>query len=94
CDLPRLNADGGGCKNALLMQLQADLLQCPVSASSETELSALGSAIMAAEKCGLFTKEEALTGEKHIYEPAITATERDRSMRLWRDAVNRVLSDR
>ncbi|MBQ6645840.1 MAG: glycerol kinase [Clostridia bacterium] len=94
CDLPRLNADGGGCKNALLMQLQADLLQCPVSASSETELSALGSAIMAAEKCGLFTKEEALTGEKRIYEPAITAAERDRSMHLLRDAVNRVLSDR
>ena len=94
CDLPRLNADGGGCKNALLMQLQADLLQCPVSASDETELSALGSAIMAAEKCALFTVQEALTGEKRIYEPAISKTERDGLMRRWRGAVKRVLSIR
>ena len=91
CEIDRLNADGGGCKNGLLMQLQADLLLCPVSASSETELSALGSAIMAARKCGLYTAEEAETGEKKLYMPRITKEERDERMRKWFEAVSLVL---
>ena len=33
CEIGQLHADGGGCKNALLMHLQADLLGCSVCAS-------------------------------------------------------------
>ena len=83
-----LHADGGGCKNKTLMQLQADLLGCPVEASDETELSALGSAKMAAETLGISDKP--LESGTKRYEPKISASERERLMDMWHGAVNRV----
>ena len=91
--LSRLRADGGGCKNHTLMQLQADLLGCEVVTSEETELSALGSAIMAGAALGLWTCEEVNTATAHRYLPQITPAERQKRMDGWRCAVERVLNN-
>ena len=39
-----LRADGGASSNTFLMQLQADLVGCPVEVSAEPETTALGAA--------------------------------------------------
>ena len=43
-----LRADGGATANGFLMQLQADLLGCPVEVAAEQETTALGAAALAA----------------------------------------------
>jgi len=42
-----LRADGGAAANGFLMQLQADLLGCPVEVAAERETTALGAAALA-----------------------------------------------
>ena len=51
--LRALRVDGGGTANALLMQMQADLLGCPVQVAPTAETTALGAALLAARGCGL-----------------------------------------
>ncbi len=50
--LDQLSADGGASGNAVLMQLQADVLQRPVRVSAVEEVGALGAAAMAARTLG------------------------------------------
>ncbi len=87
-----LHADGGGCKNALLMQLQADLLGCPVEASDEGELSALGAAYMAGLKTGAFDPDRFRFSKTRSFIPRMTPEESAARMAAWRDAVARILS--
>lgn len=49
-----LHADGGASRNALLMQMQADLLGCPIQCAATNELSALGAAYMAGIATGVY----------------------------------------
>ena len=51
--LRALKVDGGGTANALLMQMQADLLGCPVQVAPTAETTALGAALLSARGCGL-----------------------------------------
>ncbi|EGK72235.1 Glycerol kinase [Methyloversatilis universalis FAM5] len=51
--LRALKVDGGGTANALLMQMQADLLDCPVQVAPTAETTSLGAALLAARGCGL-----------------------------------------
>jgi glycerol kinase len=51
--LRELRVDGGGTANALLMQLQADLLGCPVRVAPTAETTALGAAMLAAHGAGV-----------------------------------------
>lgn len=44
--IKELNVDGGATKNDLLMQIQADILGLPVKRYTETEMTALGVALM------------------------------------------------
>ncbi len=87
-----LHADGGGCKNALLMRLQANLLGCPVEASDEGELSALGAALMAGISVGLFKPDSKVPGEKRSFAPDIDEQTRLQRMAAWQDAVRRTFS--
>jgi len=48
-----LHADGGATASALLMQLQADLLQRPVEVSRSPAASALGVARLVAQRLGV-----------------------------------------
>ena len=83
-----LHSDGGGCKNKTLMQLQADLLGCPVEASEETELSALGSAAMALSSLGLNDKPN--LGGTVLYEPKTDKAQRRQLMERWHRAVSMI----
>jgi len=57
-----LKVDGGGAKNNLLMQLQADLIQAPIERSNNVEATALGAAFMAGLACGFWSSRDELRG--------------------------------
>ena len=90
--LQKLCADGGGSQNIMLMQLQADLSGLEVAVSDETELSALGSALMGGEAMGLFDIEKANTHKVSVYVPGISGEERSDKMKQWRTAVSRIIN--
>jgi len=53
--LSELRVDGGGSRNALLMQFQADLLGAPVVCAQHAESTALGAACLAGLGVGMWT---------------------------------------
>jgi hypothetical protein len=55
--LQTLLADGGASRNDLLMQFQADIINCPVLRSTSTEISPLGAAFLAGLAMGLWADE-------------------------------------
>lgn len=90
--LPELSVDGGATRNALLMQMLADLLDREIVRPAIAEASALGAARLAGEALGL-----AVAGSHSVqaerFAPAITAERRARVVRRWRDAVARAVRD-
>lgn len=91
-----LHADGGASANALLMQFQADLVQCPVLASTSTDVSALGAAYLAGLGVGVWSSPEALgalhRGEQR-YAPSMAEPRRSALLAGWRDTLARVLQE-
>jgi glycerol kinase len=86
-----LHVDGGPTRNDSLVQLQADLLGCPVHRAEDTELSALGVAHMAGIGAGLWSPEEclALPRAQRAFAPAMPGTQRRAARRSWRVAIAR-----
>lgn len=82
--LSALSADGGASGNAFLMQLQADLINRPVHASSIEEIGAIGVAGMAlsALGCNLATIASAQT-----FSPRLPLAARDQSRAQWAAAI-------
>lgn len=85
-----LLADGGGSRNDLLMQMQADISGVPVVRSASAELSAMGAAWLAGLAIGHWSSEdelESLVQPGDRFEPRISV--RDRASRLagWQNAV-------
>ena len=96
--LPRpiriLRADGGASANGFLMQLQADLLGCPVEVAAEPETTALGAAALAGLALGVWPDSATLA--RHLrrgarYEPASARDEVERLRAGWRVALRRAL---
>ncbi len=88
--LKELRVDGGPTQNTLLMQLQADLLGCPVQCAFASELSALGAAYMAGITVGLYQGMESVQrGAGARYEPGQSATWRKNALEGWKAAVER-----
>jgi glycerol kinase len=77
-----LRADGGATANALLMQLQADLLGVPVEVAAERETTALGAAALAAGR-------GARVAVGATYEPKMPRDEADAMRGAWHAALNR-----
>jgi glycerol kinase len=77
-----LRADGGASANAFLMQLQADLLGCPVEVAAERETTALGAAALAAG-----ARAGVSVGAR--YEPALPHAEVARLREEWAGALRR-----
>jgi glycerol kinase len=75
-----LRADGGATVNAFLMQLQADLIGCPVEVAAERETTALGAAALAAGS-------EARVRVGKRYEPQASDVSGARAE--WREALRR-----
>ena len=89
-----LLVDGGATRNRALMQFQADILGVPVLRSLASDVSALGAAYLAGLTVGVWASEAeiaALSRPQVRYEPAMDATQRDRLLAGWADAVGRVL---
>ena len=90
--LDNLRVDGGAAVNDGLLQFQADLLQIPVERPRITETTALGAAFLAGLATSFWssTDEVAATWAlERRFEPAMKASERDRLIDRWHDAVER-----
>lgn len=88
--LAALKVDGGASANNLLMQMQADLINAPVSRPACVETTALGAAYLAGLATGYWTDKEALLQNQtadRIFLPEISPRERDLKLKLWKKAV-------
>ena len=91
-ELQELRVDGGPTRNALLMQFQADLLNCPLQCASASEVSALGAGYMAGISAGLYKDIQSLRQQEgRRYEPQMTTQARKALYQGWQDSVNRCL---
>ncbi|MDO4259468.1 MAG: FGGY family carbohydrate kinase [Actinomycetaceae bacterium] len=87
-DLVSLRADGGASRSPLLMQIQADLLGRPVTASPVEEISLLGAALMGFASLGWEIPSIDEAGAR-TYSPQISADERDSRRAAWKEAIGR-----
>ena len=86
--LTSLRVDGGATANNLLMQIQADLLGADIVRPAQVELTALGAARLAAEGAGLAVAAAVATdSDATIFHARMPASERDRILSRWREAI-------
>lgn len=85
----RIRADGGGCVNTLLMQMQSDYVPCEVFVSAEKELTLRGSALMAGISAGLFAAGKFDSPVITSYTPKMEESVREKERAGWADAVRR-----
>jgi glycerol kinase len=89
-----LRVDGGMTANALLMQIQADVLGVPVIRPQVTETTALGAAFAAGLAVGFWRDEAELRerwSEDRRWEPQMDEGTRAREYAQWKKAVTRSL---
>jgi glycerol kinase len=93
-DLKVLLADGGGSRNAWLMQFQADILGCPVLANSSGDLSVLGAAYLAGLNVGVWKNQAEIAGLPRTlerFEPRMPEIQREALYEGWKEAVARTM---
>jgi glycerol kinase len=86
-----LRVDGGACENDFLMQFQADILGIAVERPPVLEVTAKGAAVLAGLGVGFWSDRSGLeeSGESTLFEPRMTADERESRYRDWQRAVER-----
>jgi len=91
--LQTLKVDGGACTNNMLMQFQADILDCNVERPSQIESTALGAAYLAGIQARLWTKSDlrVMRNPEKVFTPSMPDEQRDRLYSKWRKAVERTL---
>ena len=90
--IKNVRVDGGMVENRFLMQLQSDLLQMPLDIPNEKEMTAYGSAILAAFAMGEFEKlsdVKQCMEIKYHFEPRMSNDERAEKIGQWHRAVER-----
>jgi glycerol kinase len=93
-DLQVLMADGGASRNDLLMQFQADILDCPILRSTSSDVSARGAAYLAGLAVGIWASEAEvadLPRPQDRFEPQMPAATRRARYEGWQSAVARTL---
>ena len=85
----RLQADGGGSVNPLLMQMQSDYVPCTVAVSAEKELTLAGSAKMAGMSAGLIDVTRMNLPILAEYNPEMKQADREAERAGWKDAIRR-----
>jgi glycerol kinase len=87
--LSELRVDGGGSRNALLMQFQADLLGAPVVCARHSESTALGAACLAGVGAGIWTPAQIAAGWQAgpSYLPRMSRDEAAARLQRWALAV-------
>jgi glycerol kinase len=92
--VPELRVDGGATKNGFLMQFQSDILNIPVLLPENTESTALGAAYLAGVTAGVFGSISDVAKSNRIassFRPGMSKSECDHQIRLWNDAIRRLL---
>lgn len=95
--LRELRTDGGPTRNALLMQILADVLGCEVRCAAQSELSALGAGYMAGISAGVYASLESIPAFRkrgNGYVPDMDEARREALLAGWRDAVAACRKDR
>jgi glycerol kinase len=90
-----LRVDGGMVASDWTMQRLADLLAAPVDRPRVLETTALGAAYLAGLQAGLYPPPDAFAQQWALdrrFTPTMAASERQRKLGLWRDAVQRTLT--
>jgi len=90
--ISELRVDGGACKNNLLMQFQADLLNIPVNRPQIVETTALGAAFLAGMQAGIWRDSSDMTLARKVdkvFEPKMDASRREELLAGWHEAVGR-----
>ena len=94
-DLPALKVDGGASGNSLLMQFQADILQCEVQLPSCLETTALGAGYFAGLGCGFWKSKEEIKKRHGIavsFKPKMSKEEAATLYEGWQCAVNAAMA--
>ena len=89
-DLPALRVDGGASANALMMQFQADILQCEVHLPACLETTALGAAYFAGLGSGFWKDLDTIRKyhqTAHVFKPEMGAEEANRRYKGWLKAI-------
>jgi glycerol kinase len=92
--LQQLRVDGGAVANNFLMQFQADILNINVERPKLIETTALGAAFLSGLAVGMWNDAEDLEACRQtdrIFSPQISASEREKLLSGWKDAVRRVI---
>lgn len=90
--LTELRVDGGMTRNALLLQMQADILGIPVVRPAVTETTALGAAYLAGLASGFFKDTAQIASQwraDRVFEPTIGESDRQTGLANWKRAVER-----
>jgi glycerol kinase len=90
-----LRVDGGASANDLLMQMQADLLGCPVVRPKNIESTAMGAAFLAGLGAGIWASPDDIKEiwkSKRTFDPAISNNERKLRRDSWRKARDRAMN--
>ncbi|MHB1844143.1 MAG: glycerol kinase GlpK [Deltaproteobacteria bacterium] len=88
--LASLRVDGGASQNALLMQLQADLLGIPIERPKMVESTALGAAFLAGLAVGVWKDRGEILRARKVdkrFLPKMEAGPREAMLARWRSAV-------
>ncbi|GAA1734209.1 glycerol kinase GlpK [Luedemannella helvata] len=92
--LAGLRVDGGMTASDVLLQIQADVLDIPVTRPQVIETTCLGAAYAAGLAVGFWSGTDELRTHWHAertWQPTLTAGERETGERRWRKAVARTL---
>lgn len=93
--LTELRVDGGMARNAWFLQRQADILGIPVLQAAQSESTALGAALLAGLRIGLWPDLDSLRrlirGARR-FDPEMAQAERNQRRERWRRAVQAAIS--
>lgn len=90
--LTELRVDGGASANNLLMQFQADVMQCPVVRPKVIETTSLGAAYLAGLATGFWKNDleiERIWQAERRFEPMMKPQEAAARRERWSDALDR-----
>ncbi len=92
--MKELKVDGGASANNYLMQFQSDILNVEVDRPKMLEVTALGAALLAGIKAGIWTKNDIakIRAVDTVFKPQITEHDRDRKYTGWKQAIERTKS--
>lgn len=90
--IPELRVDGGAARSEPLMQIQADLLGCPVVRPSVTETTALGAAYLAGLAVGYWKSPASIASQwkvDRVFRPRMSKDQSQALRARWTEALER-----